>query len=118
MIKGIVGIEELKVTCFVGVYPHEKLTRQDLFLDLKVEADLSKSIKNDSLDDAIDYDKLAELCTKVAEDKHYHLIEVLAHAILEQIFLQFKVSKAFIRVKKTQGLPMAKFSFVELESSR
>lgn len=118
MIRGKVGIQDLKVPCFVGVYPHEKVTRQDLFVDLVIEADLTKSIQSDSLEDAYDYDKLAELCLNVANQKHYHLIEVLAEAILSKIFKQFSVGKAWICIKKTQGLPMAKYSFVELEKTQ
>src|ERR1700722_18634680 len=118
MIKGTVGVDSLKVVCFVGAYPHEKIAKQELLVDLKIEADLTKSVKSDSLQDALDYDALATLCASIAEARHYHLIEALAHTILEGIFQKFNVTSVWIRVKKMQGLPSAKFSFVELEKKR
>ncbi|KAF3362336.1 putative dihydroneopterin aldolase [Chlamydiales bacterium STE3] len=118
MSKGIVGIENLKTVCFVGVYPHEKLAKQELLLDLRLEADFSESAVTDSLQDAIDYDKIAELCQQTAEKKHYHLIETLADAILTEIMKKFSITQAWIKIKKLQGLPDAQYAFVELTKQR
>lgn len=114
MAKGIVGIENLKIVCCIGVYPEEKLTKQDLLIDLKIETDFAKSIASDSLQDAVDYDQLAELCKSIAGRQHFHLIETLADAILSEILNNFSVAGAWIKVKKLQGLPDAQYAFVEL----
>lgn len=118
MSKGIVGIENLKVVCFVGVYPEEKLTKQDLMIDLRIETDFSRSISSDSLQDAVDYDKIAELCKSIAGQQHYHLIETLADAILNEIINNYSVASAWIKVKKLQGLPDAQYAFVELSKNK
>ena len=118
MNKGIVGIEDLKVVCFVGVYPHEKLTKQDLLIDLRIETDFSKSVASDSLQDAVDYDKISSLCQSIAGRQHYHLIETLADAILSEIVNSFSVMQVWIKIKKLQGLPNAKYAFVELSKSQ
>lgn len=116
--KGIVGIENLKVTCFVGVYPEEKLAKQELLIDLKLKVDFSKSTQSDSLQDAIDYDKIAELCQATASLKHYHLIETLVNAVADAILQNFPVDEVWVRVKKLQGLAQAQYAYVELTKQR
>ncbi|MGK5594223.1 MAG: dihydroneopterin aldolase [Parachlamydiaceae bacterium] len=116
--KGVVGVENLKVTCFVGVYPEEKLAKQELLIDLKLRTDFSKSTQSDSLQDAIDYDKIAELCQETAALKHYHLIETLANAFAEGILQHFSVDEVWVRVKKLQGLAQAQYAYVELTKRR
>lgn len=115
---GFIGIENLKVVCFVGVYPEEKLTKQDLMIDLRLETDFSKSVESDSLHDTLDYDKIASLCQTIANQQHYHLIETLANRIAQHILKEFPVHSVNIKVKKLQGLPDAKYAYAELTRNR
>lgn len=118
MIRGTVGLDNLKIICFVGVYPHEKISMQELLIDLKIETDIAKCVATDSLSDAIDYDKLAGACGQIANSRHYHLIETLADAILDGLLKEFSIDSAWIRIKKSQSVVNAEFSFVELKRTR
>jgi 7,8-dihydroneopterin aldolase/epimerase/oxygenase len=110
---GIIGIEKLEVSCVVGAYPHERTQEQILFIDLKIEADLSLCIASDCLQDAIDYAQLAEAC-RVVGKRSFYLIEAFAAAVIAYISVQFPVIWIWVKVCKPAALARAE-AFVELE---
>lgn len=114
--KGLIGFEQLKVPCIIGVYDHEKI-EQELLIDLQVETCLDSCIQSDALEDTLDYDKLAALCLNSARERRFQLIESLANYILEGIFKEFAVFSAKITIRKPQALKNAKTSFVTLSKT-
>lgn len=110
---GIIGFENFKIDCIIGIEPHERINEQEIVIDLKVEADMSKVSASDSIYDAIDYVQLAKICEETAKGK-YNLLEKYAADVLKVIFNTFKVSSASIRVMKPEALPGAAQAFIEL----
>ena len=99
--------------------PDERKESQTIFVDLKVEADISQSAETDSLKDTIDYVELANICTKLAKENQYNLLEAYAADVLKHIFTQFTaVHSAWIGVKKPLGLLSAEYTLVELSQRR
>jgi dihydroneopterin aldolase len=116
--QGIVGFKDLSISCIIGDFPEERDNEQLIFIDLKVQTDISRCMHSDILKDTISYVDLAEICTNQACSQKYHLLEALANNILERIFADFPVSWAWIKVKKPKALPSALYAFVELEKKR
>lgn len=114
--KGTVGFKDHQITCIIGVCKEERTLPQNLYVDLRVIADLSRCTETDSLGDAIDYVALARLCTELAEVNQYRLIETFAAEVIKQLHLRFAIEKAWIKIKKPNGLLSADFAFVELSS--
>lgn len=112
---GEIGFDGHKVSSFIGVHPHEVITKQDLFVDLRVVYDISKCAVSDRYHDALCYVRLAELCNEVATAKRFHLLEALAHAILLKLKNDYSIRSAWIRIKKPQGLSSAENTVVELQ---
>jgi dihydroneopterin aldolase len=113
--KGIMGFDDLKIHCIVGIYPEERIHKQDVFIDLRVQLDLGNSIQSQSIDPAIDYTKLARISLRSGENQ-YFLIEAFANDILESIFKEFDiVNWAWIKIKKPQAIQEARYAYVELE---
>lgn len=110
----LIGFENLRLSCIIGVYPEERLVEQNLFVDLRVTI---QPIKEDRIEDTLDYVVLAELCGAVAKQNH-QLIESFAKEVLNQILKIDNVEKAWIRVKKPNALLHAQHTFVEMEGSR
>src|SRR5688500_11768069 len=113
--KGYIGFDQYKLDCIIGVYPHERQTKQTIFVDLQVEADFSKCSKSDDIADTVNYEQLAELCIHLAESGKFALLETFACEILKSIFLKFNVTWAWVRIKKPQALANADYTVVELE---
>lgn len=112
---GIIGIHRHQVSCIVGILPQERVEKQTLFIDLKIRTDLSKCIQSGQLSDSIDYTILAHLCTKLAEEKNYYLIENFAADVIDQCFSQFQPTWAWIKIQKPSAIPTAEYAFVECE---
>lgn len=99
----------------MGVYPHEKHSKQDLLVDLTLVVDFTKSLQSDQLADTIDYDQVCALCHQIANQKHTALIEVLAHTMLQQLFKKFPLLGASICIKKPGAIKNAACAIVELQ---
>lgn len=114
-VKGIIGFEHYEIPCVIGVYPKERRVPQSIFVDLKVELDMSECVRSDKLQDTLDYVKLAAVCSDLAQNGNYQLIETYAYDVV-QAFLQYpQVSWVWIKIKKPQGLASAMFTTIELE---
>lgn len=114
---GMIGLSHHRISCLIGLYPEEHLQEQEIYVDVKVKLDFSKAILDENIEDTLDYVLIADLCTRIAKEKHYHLLEALAKDILDQIFLRFKVTWAWVVIKKPSAVPTAQYAFVELEKT-
>ena len=114
---GIIGIEKLKVLTVIGVHAEERTDQQELLIDLKVKTDISSSVENDSIHDALNYEDLKQVCEEVAGGFSFQLIESFAVAILKAVQAKYPLSHIWIRVLKPKALPNANGAFVEIESS-
>lgn len=115
---GIIGFERYKVRCIIGTEAWERQELQEVFVDLKVEADFSRVVRSQDLLDTINYVGLADLCQKIAEEGRYYLLEKYAADVLEEMFRQYPIVSGWICVKKPQALPSAKCALVELKRER
>jgi 7,8-dihydroneopterin aldolase/epimerase/oxygenase len=112
--NGLMGFENLKINCIIGIHPEERNSAQDIYIDVKVQYDLTNCFKSQSIQDTVDYVRLVEISNHEAQNRH-GLLEIFAHKVLEKIYEEFPVSWAWIRIKKPQALPNAQWAFVELE---
>jgi dihydroneopterin aldolase len=112
--SGIIGFKGLAVSCVIGTEPHERMHEQELIIDLKVEADLSKVVASGRLEDTINYVSLAQICKEMAVKGRYLLIEKFAADVLQEISEQFPAKSVWIRVKKPLAISAAECAFVEL----
>jgi dihydroneopterin aldolase len=110
-----VGFCKHRIDCIIGVYPEERKKEQSLFVDLTVKVNLAKFLSSGAIEDTIDYDRLAHMCTSLAKEKQYLLLESFASDILAQCKEQFKVSWAHVRIEKPSAIPSAGCAFVEME---
>ncbi len=114
----IIGIENLKVICIIGCNPSEWLQEQEIFIDLKVETDISLCVSSQQIKDTIDYDALAALCSALAINNRYKLLEALAWDIVHKILENGNVQWCWTRIKKPQAIPAAQYSMVEFQKRK
>lgn len=112
-----IGFRKLKIHCIIGVEKFERVKPQDIYVDLKVSYDISSCIKDDQVAHAIDYVALAEVCSDIAKEGGFHLIETYAWHVLQYLRSHFPIKHAWIQVKKPMAIKLAACSFVELEIS-
>lgn len=115
---GVISIEHLEIPCIIGVNPREREEEQSIFVDLKIKFDMRPCIDSDKIHDTIDYLQLAHLCTEIAREGRFKLLEAYAHAVLKAAMDKYELAWAWIRVKKPLAISKANFTSIELEKSR
>lgn len=111
---GMIGFEAHSIRCTIGCEAEEQQKEQEIFVDLKVKTDLTLGIQSDEIANTLSYVSLSNICTEIATNKHYHLIETYAYTVMQKILKEHKVAWIWIRVRKPKALPNAQCAFVEL----
>lgn len=109
------GVSKHKIPCIIGIHPTEREQLQEVWVDIQVETDISKSLKSNKIDDTVDYTRLADICTELASIHCYHLLETFAHDVIQKVFEEFDVNWVWIKIKKPFAITTGEFAFVELK---
>jgi 7,8-dihydroneopterin aldolase/epimerase/oxygenase len=112
---GTIGFKNYRVRCMIGSEPYERCAEQEIFIDLKVEIDISRVTSSDRLQDTVSYVELSEVCKHLAVKGQYFMIETYAFEVTEKLFSLFPVKFVWIAVKKPSAIPDAEYTFVELQ---
>jgi len=116
---GTIGLQNLRIDCIVGIYPHERVEIQPLFVDIEVDHDFDAAAAAEHVDTTVDYDHLAALLTDLATERQYQLIETFATEALTGILGRWSnVRAARIEIRKPKAVPAADASFVRLAAER
>lgn len=115
---GVVGFEKYRIRCIIGTEPHERLHPQELLVDLKVEVDFSAVAASGLLSDTVDYTMLAALCTRIAQEGAYELLEKYASDLSQTILQQFLVKSVKITVRKPHPFEGVDYALVEIDVPR
>lgn len=84
LIRQYVGIQDLRVHAFHGVYPEEALVGHWFCIDLKVEIPPTPIPEVDDLDTTLNYASLHRICLEVMATKA-DLLETVAYRIIRRI---------------------------------
>src|SRR5262245_52284303 len=98
--NGIIGIENFKISCIIGVNPDERTKVQEIYVDLRIKANVSRCVAKDRLKDSIDYTLLVKMCQDLAIAHRYYLMETYAAEVLDALLQSDRIEWAWIRVKK------------------
>jgi dihydroneopterin aldolase len=116
---GTTGLEGLRVDCIVGIHPHERETRQSVFLDIDLDYDFAVAATVDAIGDAVDYTRVASQVTDLAERRGFQLIETMAEETAAMLLAQFpQVRRVRIGIRKPAAVPAASCAFVRVERVR
>ncbi len=112
---GILGIYQHRVSCIIGVYPEERNCEQMLIMNAKIKVDLSKCFSSGLIQDTVNYVLIAQICTELAKQRNYFLLETLASDILDECLHRLQAVWAWVCIQKPSAIPSASYAFVELE---
>ena len=116
---GSIGLEGLQIHCIVGIHPHERVTEQDLFVDISVACDFAAAAEADRVEHTIDYDRISNELTALAVTRQYQLIETFAEESAALLFTLFpSVRGVEMTVRKPAAVPAAACSFVHVQRER
>ena len=111
--KVVVLIHDLELLARIGVHGHEQGKLQPVRINVALTAEMGAG--GDRLENAVDYEAVAEKIRGLIAAGHINLAETLAERIAAACFEDRRVKHARIRVEKLHALPGAEAAGVEIE---
>ncbi len=112
-------VKDLKLFCYHGVNPEEKIDGQNFIFDIEADIDLSKPCVSDNVDDTVSYAKIIKTVRRVAQSEKNDLLERVAQRVADEILNEFKkIETVKILLKKPEAPIKADFSYVAVEIVR
>jgi len=97
---GIIEIEGMEFYAYHGCFKEEQIVGNKFMVDLRLEADCSKAEISDNIKDAVNYQIAYEIVKEEIEKKS-HLLENIAHRILEKLFQNMSgINVASVKIAK------------------
>ena len=107
-------IKDIQVRCLIGINPDERTKKQDVVINLKLEADLTRACASDSIGDTVDYSSIKKEIVEKAEQSSFFLIEKLAETIASICLKSPVVEGVTVLVEKPGALRFARSVGVEI----
>ena len=108
-------IHELKTEVIVGIFDWERQVKQTVLIDIEFSADIRKAALSDSIDDTLNYKKVAKRVLAFIEGSSFHLVESLAEHIAMLILEDFGVAWVRISLSKPGAIRSSRDVGVVLE---
>lgn len=84
-------IHALKAEAIIGIFDWERQVRQTVVVDAEFAADVRKAALSDSIDDTLNYKRVAKRVLAFIEGSSFHLVETLAERIAMLVLEEFQV---------------------------
>ena len=112
-------IKNLKLFCYHGVNPEEKVDGQNFIFDIEASVDLSTPCATDNVYDTVSYAKMIKTVRRVAQSQKDDLIERVAQRIIDALFEEYdKIQVIKITVMKPEAPIKAEFDYVAVQIER
>lgn len=111
-------IKDLLVRGIIGIRDWERVTPQDILINVTVFSDTTRAGETDDINDCVDYSALAKLLQSHTETAERLTVEALANDLAKICLDLPLVKKAIVRVEKPGAVRFAKSVGVEIERKR
>jgi 7,8-dihydroneopterin aldolase/epimerase/oxygenase len=111
-------IHALKTEAIVGIFDWERQVRQTVLIDLEFSADIRKAARSDSIDDTLNYKRVAKRVQAFVEASRFHLVETLAEHLAMLVLEDFGVAWVALSLSKPGAIRSSRDVGVRLERTR
>lgn len=101
-------IKDLSLRCIVGIYPEERMEKQDVVINIILHADYRRACQSDRIEDAVDYKKVKKKVVALVEESSFFLIERLAECIADLCLEDSRVRRVEVFLDKPGALRFAR----------
>ena len=113
--KRKVIIKDLTLKILVGIHNFEKKKKQRVKFNIEITTDPNLRAELKSI---VNYEKVIEDVKKVAEKKHFELLESLSESIFDEIFKNKKVKKIKLKIEKLDIIKTTKSVGIEVVKTK
>jgi dihydroneopterin aldolase len=93
-------IHALKAEAIIGIFDWERQVKQTVVLDIEMSADIRKAALTDSIDDTLNYKRVAKRVVAFVEGSQFHLVETLSEHIAMLVLEEFAVASVHLALSK------------------
>src|SRR6202795_2769695 len=111
-------IHALKTEAIIGIFDWERQVKQTVIVDIEISADIAKAALSDSINDTLNYKRIAKRVLAFVEESKFHLVETLAQHIAMLILEDFGSAWVRISLSKPGAIRSSRDVGVTLERSR
>jgi dihydroneopterin aldolase len=111
-------IHALKTEAIIGIYDWERQVRQTVLIDIEISADIRKAALTDSIEDTLNYKRVAKRVLAFVEASQFHLVETLAEHVAMLILEEFGVGWVRITLSKPGAVRSSRDVGVVLDRDR
>jgi FolB domain-containing protein len=113
-----IHIKDLLLRAIIGINAEERRDRQDVLIDITLDADMRAAAQSDDIKDAVDYRSLTKRIIQLVENSQYYLVEKLAAEIAGLCLQDERVTRARVTVEKPGALRFARSVGVTVQRER
>ena len=108
-------VKDLVLSLFVGIHHFEKIKKQRVKFNIEITTDPNLKAELKAI---VNYEKVIEDIKKVAEKKHFELLESLSESIFDEIFKNKKVKKIKLKIEKLDIIKTTKSVGIEVVKTK
>jgi 7,8-dihydroneopterin aldolase/epimerase/oxygenase len=111
-------IHALKTEAIIGIFDWERQVKQTVIVDIEIGADVAKAALSDSIDDTLNYKRVAKRVLAFVEESKFHLVETLAQRIAMLLLEDFGIAWVHISLSKPGAVRSSRDVGVTIERTR
>ena len=114
-----IRVKNLLLRTYIGFNPEELVNKQDVIINLEIEASVPETaMEKDEPDNIFDYKTITKKVITLVQEGRFKLLEVLSQKILDLIMEDEKVKWAKVEVDKPHALRFAESVSIEMEAAK
>ncbi len=114
----IIYLHNVQIETVIGIFAWERRVKQTVSFDLDMATDVRKAAASDSIQDTLDYKKVAKRLIEFVGQSEFHLVETLAERVAELVLKEFSVSWVRLRLNKQGAIRGARDVGVIIERGK
>jgi dihydroneopterin aldolase len=111
-------IHALKTEAIIGIFDWERQVKQTVIVDIEIAVDVTKAALSDSIDDTLNYKRVAKRVLTFVEASKFHLVETLAEHIAMLILEDFGIAWVRLSLSKPGAIRSSRDVGVTIERGR
>jgi dihydroneopterin aldolase len=101
-------VRELRVDTIIGFWAWERRVKQTVSIDLEIATDARVAARADSIDAALNYERLSQRVIDVVGAAQFKLVETLAEAVAQIAVSEFGAAWVKVSIAKPGAIPSAR----------
>jgi dihydroneopterin aldolase len=111
-------IHALKTEAIIGIFDWERQVKQTVLVDLEFSADIRKAALTDSIDDTLNYKRVAKQVLAFIEASQFRLVETLAEHIAMLILEHYGLDWVRVALSKPGAIRSSRDVGIIIERER